>query len=104
MKSYKELLKEKEELEKKLEDARKNELASAIAQAKSIIDEYKLTAEDLGFIIPKQAKQKSEPKEVIVKFRNPEKPSETWHGGRGAKPKWLKTYLDQGRKLEEFAV
>src|SRR5262245_1360411 len=38
-----------------------------------------------------------------VKFRNPENRSETW-AGRGATPRWLRALLEQGRKIEEFAV
>lgn len=103
-KTYFQLLKEKEELEARIEEARKAELSIVIAEVRNTINKYKLTAEDLGFHVPKQGKAKSESKELIVKYRNPAKPEETWHGGRGAKPKWLKTYLEQGRKLEEFAV
>jgi DNA-binding protein H-NS len=35
------------------------------------------------------------------KYRNAET-GETW-GGRGHRPQWLKTALDNGRTLEEFA-
>lgn len=35
------------------------------------------------------------------KFRNPEKPYETWTG-RGRRPRWLKAELALGRTLEQF--
>jgi DNA-binding protein H-NS len=38
---------------------------------------------------------------VAVKFRGPN--GETWTG-RGFKPTWLKTLLDQGATLESFAI
>lgn len=47
MSSYKELLKQREELEKQIQDARKRELAEAISKARTLIDEYGLTAADV---------------------------------------------------------
>lgn len=40
---------------------------------------------------------------VAPKYRNPADAAETW-AGRGKPPRWLATYLDQGRKLEEFLI
>ena len=37
------------------------------------------------------------------KFRNPEKPAETWMG-RGKRPNWLKAQLAAGRSLNDFRV
>ncbi len=41
--------------------------------------------------------------EVKPKYRNPERPSETW-SGRGKKARWLSEKLAAGAKLEDFAV
>ncbi len=41
--------------------------------------------------------------EVKPKYRNPERPSETW-SGRGKKARWLKQKEAAGAKLEDFAV
>ena len=38
---------------------------------------------------------------VVPKYRNPDRPSETW-SGRGRKPAWLTAQLRQGRKLGDF--
>lgn len=103
--TYKDLLKQQEELAKLIEEARKNEIASVVAEIKTQIEEYKLTAEDLGFASKKTAGRKPSATkgEKVVKFRNPENPEQTY-SGHGRKPDWLNAKLNQGRKLEEFAV
>ena len=47
MSSYKELLKQREELEKQIQDARKRELAEAVSKVRALVDEYGLTAADI---------------------------------------------------------
>ena len=37
------------------------------------------------------------------KYRNPDKPSETW-AGRGKQPTWLQAKLRSGRQIEDFAI
>src|ERR1700677_4443482 len=40
---------------------------------------------------------------VFPKFRNPEKPSETWTG-RGKMPRWLAAQLKSGKKIDDFRI
>jgi DNA-binding protein H-NS len=40
---------------------------------------------------------------VTPKYRNPDRPSETW-AGRGKKPRWLVAQLEAGRQVEEFSI
>ena len=40
---------------------------------------------------------------VAPKYRNPEKPGETW-AGRGLKPRWLAAAIKTGKKLEDFRI
>ena len=40
---------------------------------------------------------------VAPKYRNPANAEETW-AGRGKPPRWLATYLDQGRQIDEFLI
>ncbi|WP_227431163.1 H-NS family nucleoid-associated regulatory protein [Psychrobacter sp. I-STPA6b] len=42
-------------------------------------------------------------RERNIKYRNPNNADETWIG-RGRKPTWLVEALEQGKKLEDFAV
>jgi DNA-binding protein H-NS len=38
---------------------------------------------------------------VLPKYKNPERPSETW-AGRGRQPRWLSAQLKSGKKLDDF--
>lgn len=38
-----------------------------------------------------------------VKFQNPANPQQTWTG-RGKRPRWLQDALDEGARLEDFAL
>lgn len=40
---------------------------------------------------------------VAPKYRNPANAGETW-AGRGKPPRWLATYLENGRNIEEFLI
>jgi DNA-binding protein H-NS len=40
---------------------------------------------------------------VRPKYRNPERPKETW-AGRGKQPRWLNAQLGSGKKLEDFKI
>ncbi len=41
---------------------------------------------------------------VLPKYRNPDKPSETW-AGRGKRPRWLIAKLrSSGKKLDDFRI
>ena len=40
---------------------------------------------------------------VLPKFRNPDRPSETW-AGRGKTPKWLAAKLKSGKQIDEFRI
>ena len=47
MKSYKELVQDRVELEKKISEARKNEIAGALAQIRSLMEEFQLSERDV---------------------------------------------------------
>lgn len=40
---------------------------------------------------------------VMPKYRNPERPSETW-AGRGKTPRWLTAQLKSGRRIDDFRI
>ena len=40
---------------------------------------------------------------VVPKYRNPERPSETW-AGRGKKPRWLTAQLKSGKRIDDFRI
>src|SRR5271166_4593376 len=51
---------------------------------------------------PKAPKRRPYPP-VVPKFRNPDKPSETW-AGRGKQPLWLRKHLKSGRQVDDFRI
>ena len=40
---------------------------------------------------------------VAPKFRNPDRPSETW-AGRGKTPRWLAAKLKSGKRIDDFRI
>ena len=107
MATYLELKEQAEKLLAEAERMREQEIADAIADIKSKIELYGLTAADLGFarssgpIGNSRVKTAKSPKSP-AKYRGPN--GETWSGGRGRKPQWVTKALQEGRSLEDFAV
>ena len=84
MSSYKELLAQRELLDKQIKEAVQREKADGIAKAKAIIEQYDLSASDL---FSRKAGSKSGSGKVAPKYRNPST-GEIWTG-RGKAPKWI---------------
>ena len=95
MSSYKELLKQREALEQKINEARRNELSEAVSQVRALVTEFGLTAQD---VFPAgKARSASAGSKVAPKSRNPAT-GQTWTG-RGKAPKWI-----QNENREQFAI
>ncbi len=85
MTSYKELLKQREALEQQINEARRQELAGAIAQVRALVAEYGLSQDD---VFPAaRARSASSGTKVAPKYRDPAT-GQTWTG-RGKAPKWI---------------
>ncbi|CAJ0720885.1 DNA-binding protein Bv3F [Ralstonia edaphis] len=93
MATYKDLLAQKAKLEEQLEAARQAELDTAIQQVRQIVQEYGLTAEDLG-LAGKAKKRKGAV--VAAKYMDP-KTGATW-SGRGRAPAWI------GKNRDRFLI
>ena len=104
MATYLELKEQAERLLAQAEEMREKEIADAIADIKEKMRLYGLTAEDLGLArgTGGRAAPRGKAAAPVIKYRGPN--GETWSGGRGRKPQWVQQALQQGRKLEEFAV
>lgn len=110
MTSYTDLLAQKAtlerqaaELEKQLQQARKQERSGVINQIRALMAEHGLTADDLAGKSGKAPKESANRgKTVAPKYKDPASGS-TWTG-RGLKPKWLSAALGAGKKLEDFAL
>lgn len=95
MTSYKELLKQREALEKQISEARRQELAGAIAQVRALVEEFGLTAQD---VFPAgRARSAGTGAKVAPKYRDPVT-KQTWTG-RGKAPKWI-----QNQDRAQFAI
>lgn len=91
MTSLQELVAQKEALEQQIAQIKRDERADALRNARSLVDIYELTIEELF------GKQKSTGKGAAIKYRNSET-GETW-SGRGRAPRWL-----DGKNRQDFAV
>lgn len=86
MATYKELLKQQEELALRIEEARKAEISDAVQKVRTLVSEYGLTAEDVFSSGRRSAKPRATGK-VAPKYRDPAT-GQTWTG-RGKAPKWI---------------
>lgn len=97
MSAYQELLAQRQELDRQIEEVRKNEVAAAVRQVKAIIREFGLTAAQCGFgsesaVVRKPAK---------AKYITPE--GKTWTG-RGKPPNVFKELVQAGHRMEDFLI
>jgi DNA-binding protein H-NS len=88
MATYKELIQQRETLEKEISEARHRETSQAVSQVHTLIAEFGLTQQDI-FPSGKSAKSSAAKTgaKVAPKYRNPAT-EETWTG-RGKAPKWI---------------
>jgi DNA-binding protein H-NS len=98
MATYKELKAQAEALLQQAEAARRNEIATVVAEIQARMKEYGITLEDLKG----GAKKTKARAAVAVKYRNPTT-GESW-SGRGRAPRWLADELAKGRAKDEFLI
>ncbi|MCE1250107.1 MAG: H-NS histone family protein [Comamonadaceae bacterium] len=96
--SYKDLLKERQALDSRIEEARTRELADAVAKVRSIIAEYGLTEQDVfpAARAGRGVRAATTGAKVAPKYRNGN--GDTWTG-RGKPPKWI-----QGQDRAQFLI
>ena len=94
MSQYKDLLKQREDLEAKIAEARNAEVASAIAQVRQLVLDYSLTERDVfGGVRTSSAKGST----VAPKYKDPVTGA-TWTG-RGKPPRWI-----ADKEREQFLI
>nr|CBA26529.1 hypothetical protein Csp_E36170 [Curvibacter putative symbiont of Hydra magnipapillata] len=106
--SYRDLKAQIEELTAKAEAARVSEVAAVVADIKEKIEEYGLTASDLGFKTDKGTRKSvgqaiaeaNEKKSVEPKYKGPN--GELW-SGRGRAPVWTQN-LPTDKTLDDYKV
>lgn len=98
-----EILARKAALDAEAELVRQAELGSVIAEMRKTIAEYKITPIDLfpdQKVVPRNTvrREKNRP----VKYRDEH--GNTWGGGVGPRPRWVKEAIQRGEDLEKYAV
>ena len=99
MASYQELMSQIEGLKRQAEDARKQEMAGAIADIKSIMARFGIDPSDL---FPTRAAKIKRSPSGVVKYRDPVSGS-GW-SGRGRRPGWVGELEAQGKSIEDCRV
>lgn len=100
MSSYQEILSQIEDLKRKAEDARKQEMAGAIAEIKRMMAQFGVSADDLGF---GSRGGKAKTRNVgAAKYRDPVS-GKTW-SGRGRRPRWVVEQEALGKSIDAFKV
>lgn len=98
-----EILARRAALEAEAEQVRQAELGSVIAELRKTIAEYKITPIDLfpdQKVVPRNTVRRE--KQRPVKYRDEH--GNTWGGGVGPRPKWIKDAIARGENIEKYAV
>ena len=87
------------EAQKQAEALEKEQRQEAFKQLDELASQLGLTRADLTARYgPKRSGNALPPK-----YRNPQKPAQTW-SGRGRKPAWVVKHIDRGGELEELKI
>lgn len=103
MATLKELLAQKAELDRQIEEMQSGARNDAILQVRALMADHGLTVAEVASV--KAATKKAAPSKgsrVAAKYRDPAT-GDSWTG-RGLQPVWLRKAIEGGRKLEDFAV
>ena len=87
MSAYQDLLKQRDELEAKIKQARQEELKGAIANVRALVVQFELSAEDVFGSGRANRTKTSAGAKVAPKYRDPAT-GDTWTG-RGKAPRWI---------------
>lgn len=97
MTTLKDLIAQREALEKQIAELRQSEIADSIAKVRALIAQHGLTQSDIFGGSSKEKKTKVAGSKVAAKYRDPISGKE-W-SGRGLAPKWL-----QGKDKSAYLI
>jgi len=95
--TLKDLLAQREALEKQISELRESEMASAIAKVRALIEEFGLTQKDIFTQTSSAKVRKTSKAKVPAKYRDPIS-GKTW-SGRGLAPKWI-----AGKNKDDYLI
>ena len=98
MASYQEILSQIETLKQQAQEARRQEMAGALAEIKRLMAAFDISVEDLGGKPGKMRPRGS----GNAKYRDPAT-GNTW-SGRGRRPRWVIDLESQGKNLEDCRI
>ncbi len=101
MATYSELMAQAQALMAQAEQARKDELASVLADIRAKMKQYGITVADLGGTTSSKKAGKSK-SAAPAKYRGPN--GELWAGGPGRKPEWVRAVLAAGKSVEDYRI
>ena len=88
------------ELQRKRQSLLERQKSDKREAIKLAIKQFGFTAQELGLVVKgKASTSKAEPK-----YANPAHPEQTWAGGKGPRPLWVKAHLDKGGSLEDLKI
>lgn len=90
------------ELQAKKQALLDSKRALVLEETRTNVRQYGFTASDLGLAGAAVRKVAAAPKEA--KYANPLNPSQTWAGGKGAIPKWVKAHTEAGGSLDDLLI
>lgn len=73
------------------------------AELQALKEKLLLIADAQGITVQDLFKPQRKKRELVIRYRDPENPENTWTG-MGKTKKWLQEKLDAGHAMEEFAV
>lgn len=100
--SLADLIAQKDALERQIREAQSSARADAIDQIRQLMALHGLTTADLGAPAKKVGVKAGAGSKVAPKYRDPASGA-TWTG-RGLKPRWLKSAIEGGKSVEDFAI
>lgn len=104
MSTLQDLLAQKADLERKIQETQRNERQAAVDKVRALMAEFGLSVEDLGGKASGPGRKKASgdgTRKAAVKYRDAA--GNTW-SGRGLQPRWLKEALAKGKSLSDFSV
>jgi DNA-binding protein H-NS len=102
MSSYQEILSQIEELKRKAEEVRHQEMSGAMAEIKRLMSQFGITAEDLGLSERSGATKGKLRGTVAAKYKDPIS-GKNWTG-RGRRPAWVVDLESQGKTLDDCRI
>jgi len=104
MSTLQELLAQKAELERQIQETQRQDRQAAIEKVRTLMSEFSLSVDDLGGKSAASGRRKPAAdgaRKAAVKYRDAA--GNSW-SGRGLQPRWLKDALAGGKELADFAV